>query len=165
MKPLISCKSILNNKSLLTLLPLGLLPLFFCTTTVSMPTPLGISLDVDASAKMDTLNANKVSITDDYGQKILLQRFSRSSLSDAEIGQAILDSAKKIGIDLKAAKPKKISSDGLIGSLVVGEKNLFSGFIARKSTDGYFMRIDFDGTSDDDAINTAESVRKITSEK
>lgn len=161
MKKQISYNTILKPKRLMALLPLAFLLLFSCTTTVSMQTPFGISLEVDESAKMDTLNANKVSISDDYGQHILLQRFSRSSLSDAEIGQAILDSAKRIGIDLKSAKAKKISSGGLIGSFIVGEKSLFSGFIAKKSTDGYFMRIDFNGATEDDAINTAETVRKV----
>lgn len=140
----------------------GAVLLASCSSSlVTMKTPLGISVDVEEAAKMDTINANEVRISDDFGQTTTIRRFQREQFSDEEIGKAILDSAKAHGIDLKTASPKKIAADGLVGSYVVGDKRIFSGFIAKGTTDGYFMDIAADGSSLDDAISTAGSVKRV----
>lgn len=131
------------------------------STTVTMKTPLGLSLIVDESARMDTLTRQSVCITDDFGQMVHISRFTRQQLSDEEIGRAILDSAKAIGLDLKRAVPQKISDGGLVGSFVTGSRSLCSGFVAPGTTDGYFLTITYDEAFADDARTTAESAKYI----
>ena len=130
-----------------------------CTSTVTLTTPLGISVDMNETARMDTISTNEISIKDDLGQEVRILRFQRSQLTDKEIGQAILDSAKAKGIDLKTAAPVKVLGAGLIGGFVVGDSRLFSGFVAKDATDGYFMDINFKDASQSDAMDIAGSVK------
>ncbi|MDD7317801.1 MAG: hypothetical protein SOZ80_08090 [Prevotella sp.] len=131
-----------------------------CTSMVELATPLGISLSVDETAKLDRINANKVRIKDDYGQTVMLHRIKREQLSDEDIGRAILDSARAHGMDLKTVEPKKIAADGLKGVFIIGNGKILSGFIAEGTADGYFMDISYDNSLHDEAVTTAGSVKK-----
>lgn len=132
-----------------------------CTSTVTLTTPLGIAVDMDETAKIDTISTNEIFIKDDFGQEVRIQRFQRNLLTDKEIGQAVLDSAKTKGIDLKTAMPVKVFGEGLIGGFLVGDGRLLSGFVAKDATDGYFMDINFKDASQSDAVDIAESVKSL----
>ena len=58
-----------------------------CTSTITLTTPLGIAVEMDETAKIDTISTNEIFIKDDFGQEVHILRFQRSLLTDKEIGR------------------------------------------------------------------------------
>ena len=79
--------------------------------------------------------------------------------TDENIGVAILDSARNAGLDLNQLEPRRVKTQTVTGSYLLGKGELVGGFIGDGSSDGYFVRIKFKPDFVSDAENVMESIK------
>ncbi len=131
-----------------------------CFSTKPMDTgALGLILEVDESAKFVDSLPTRVTILDDFNQRIELKKFDRINNTDENIGVAILDSARNAGLDLNQLEPRRVKTQTVTGSYLLGKGELVGGFIGDGSSYGYFVRIKFKPDFVSDAENVMESIK------